>query len=170
MSRFAIQNIESKMSYRETKYENSNPNAFVLATNFESPLPFVLTASVPQDVIFDNVLNSNNFFNPGELLPQISGNYLVNWSFNCTLIEGNPNQIYTATIEALNSESFNFTPSLLSVKHYNFSTIISSAGFSVLLGDDNSITFSITSPENSTIHLTSNIVNVNYVSKLLPVG
>ena len=104
-----------------------------------------------------------NFFNPGVFLPQISGKYLVNWSFNCVLISGNAGQTYTAKVESNDFETFNFTPSTTS-KHYNFQTIISTYGFS--LSGDYGIYFTITSPENSTIHLTSNIVNVSYVSKL----
>lgn len=41
---------------------------------------------------------------------------------------------------------------------------MSSSGFS--MNEVDAIVFSITSPENATIHLTSNIVRIKYVSKL----
>jgi hypothetical protein len=134
-----------------------------LATNFESPLPVTLVATESQEIAFDNVLNQNNFFNPGAFLPQISGNYLVNWSFNVILVSGTPSLNYTATISCNNTETFTFVPTTTST-HYNFQAVMSSSGFS--MNEVDAIVFSMTSPENATIHLTSNIVRIKYVSKL----
>lgn len=166
MPKFAIQNTEAKTSTRVIKYDSSTPNAFVIATNFSSPYVLELTASDPIDINCDNVLNQNNFFNPGALVPQISGNYLVRWSFNCLLASGTPDQTYTATVQSLiNTETFEFIPSASVSTTQIFHTIISAPGFSV--GDfDTSIQFKITSPVNSTLNLTSNIINIKYVSAL----
>jgi hypothetical protein len=166
MSRFAIQNTEAKVSTRDIKYDTASPNAFIIATNFDSPYVVTCTATEPEDIYFDNVLNQNNFFNPGAMIPQISGNYLVRWSFTCLLASGTAGQTYTATIQSIiNSETFNFIPSSTASTSQIFHTIISSPGFSI--GEfDTSIQFKITSPENSTLNLTSNIINIKYVSDI----
>jgi hypothetical protein len=165
MPKFAIQDNEAKTSTRVIKYEASTPNAFVIATNFSTPYVLELTANNPIEIYCDNVLNQNNFFNPGAFVPQISGNYLVRWSFNCLLASGTPDQTYTATIQSLNTETFEFIPSPTVTTTQIFHTIISSPGFSI--GDfDTSMQFTITSPVNSTLHLTSNIINIKYVSAL----
>jgi len=165
MSKFAIQNTEAKISTRDIKYDTATPNAFIIATNFASPYVVTLTANEPEDIYCDNVLNQNNFFNPGYFIPQISGNYLVRWSFTCLLASGSPSQTYTGTVESLNTETFNFIPSATVSTTQNFQTIISTPGFSI--GEfDTSIKFTITSPENSTLNLTSNIINIKYISEL----
>jgi hypothetical protein len=166
MPKFAIQNTEAKVSTRDIKYAASTPNAFVIATNFSSPYVLTCTANDPEDIYCDNILNQNNFFNPGSLVPQISGNYLVRWSFSCLVASGSSGQTYTATIQSpINTETFNFIPSSTVTTSQIFHTIISSPGFSI--GDfDTSIQFTITSPENSTLNLTSNIINIKYISAL----
>ena len=50
MPRFAIQNTEARLTSRDIKYENTKPNAFILSTNFESPLVITCVATEPQDV------------------------------------------------------------------------------------------------------------------------
>jgi hypothetical protein len=91
MSKFAIQNTEAKVSSRNIKYETAAPNAFIIATNFDSPYVVTCTATEPADIYCDNVLNQNNFFNAEGFIPQISGNYLVRWSFTCVLASGTAN-------------------------------------------------------------------------------
>lgn len=169
MSKFAIQNTEAKVSSRNIKYETASPNAFIIATNFDSPYVVNFLATEPQNIYCDNVLNQNNFFNIEGVVPQISGNYLVRWSFTCLLASGTPGQTYTATIQSINTETFNFIPSSTVSTTNNFHTIISSPGF--IIGDFNPIIqFSITSPVNSTLNLTSNIINIKYISPISEEG
>jgi hypothetical protein len=164
MPKFAIQNTEAKVSSRDVKYDSATPNAFFLATNFDSPYVLNLTANDPYDIYCDKVLNQNNFFNPGVILPQIAGNYLVRWSFNCLLTSGTSGQTHTARIQCLNSETFNFVPSASNSTTNYFQAIISTPGFGYE-GNGN-LTLSIISPVNATLHLTSNIVNIKYISAL----
>ena len=166
MPKFAIQNTEAKVSSRDIKYDVSTPNAFIIATNFASPYIVPCIANTPKDIYCDNVLNQNNFFNPGGFIPQISGMYLVRWSFTCLLASGTPAQSYTATIESINTETFNFVPSATNTITQNFQTIIATAGFSIENEFNPGILFTITSPVNSTLHLTSNIINMKYISAL----
>jgi hypothetical protein len=164
MPKFAIQNTEAKVSSRDVKYDSATPNAFFLATNFESPYVLNLTANEPYDIYFDKVLNQNNFFNPVGILPQITGTYLIRWSFNCLLTSGTPGQTHTATIRCLNTETFNFVPSATASTTNYFQAIISTSGFN--FDGDGNMVLSITSPVNATLELTSNIVNIKYISAL----
>lgn len=165
MPKFSIQNTEAKISSRDVKYQLTTPNAFMLATNFDSPYIITLVANEPYDIYCDKVLNQNNFFNPGEFIPQISGNYLVRWSFACLLASGTPAQTYTGTVRSINTETFNFIPSNSVTTTNNFHTIISTVGFSYGEGGVG-MHFTITSPVNATLHLTSNIINIKYASAL----
>ena len=161
---FSVQNLTEATATNNTLYNLATvPNASLIATTFVLPYSISL---VPGTTLVDflNVLTATNFFNPsGEFYPEISGNFLISWSFSVQLTAGSETPVIAQVHSGIKTNSFNFNATSTPVT-YNFTSILPCAGFG---GEEDGIQFQFNSPATITINLLSNFLHISYISELI---
>ena len=161
--------IETSSSGNKKKLITSRSNqrfeAFFKATNFILPtLISFSNGEKEKSIYFDKVVSSNNFYCALEepILPQISGNYQVNWNFRC---QSEKEMILKAIIRtSLEEKQFDFVVHdklTLNV----FETIIPCQGFAA--GDGIIFEIQMISCEDYTFELVTSKIEIEYDAILI---
>ena len=87
LGKFAIEKILEKK-----KSSRSESNCFCKGSNFSLPIELSFgEKNQTNDIFFDKILESNNFYIALDepILPQVCGNYSINWSFRLKILQPN---------------------------------------------------------------------------------
>ena len=159
---FKIENTQVQTSVNNSQYVNASPQVFVSASDF-GPQTYNFTSN-PENIYFPQVTNGRYIFitpNSYEFYPEISGMYLVSWSFTYQLNSGSSTTM-TANVTT-NNNDFHFTfPVSNTIQQTSFSTVIACAGFAA----EDLINFSMSATETLTLNLIANSVTIQWIGPL----